>query len=86
MKDYIFMQESLVGSLDESVKEGQGAKVCMFIKSTISVSLAWICDISASAPGPADRTVPQEFPDGRGLQNKKCHHEAALTTKLPCSA
>lgn len=60
MEDYIFMQESLA----ESVKEGQGTKVSMFIRSTTSVSLAWSCDlhISASAPGLADRTVPQEFP------------------------
>lgn len=68
MEDYIFMQESLAGSLDESVKEEQGSMLCMFIRSTTCVSLAWRCDISASAP--ADRTVPQEFPDGRGLQNK----------------
>lgn len=64
------MQERLAGSLAESVKEGQGSKVCMFIRSTTSVSLAWRRDISASAPGPADRTVPQEFPNGRGLQNQ----------------
>lgn len=70
MEDYIFMQEYLAGSLDESVTEGQGSKVCMFIRSTTAVSSAWRCDISASAPGPADRIVPQEFPDGRGLQNK----------------
>lgn len=70
MEDYIFMQESLAGSLDESVKEEQGSMVRMFIRSTSSVSLAWRCDISASAPRPADRTVLQEFPDGRGLQNK----------------
>lgn len=86
MEDHIFMQASLAGSLDEPVKEGQGSKVCMFIKSTTSVSLAWRCDTSASAPGPADRTVPQECPDGRGLQKKKCHHELALTAKLPRSA
>lgn len=70
MEDYIFMQESLAGSLDESVKEGQGSKGCVFVRSTTSVPFAWRCDISASAPGPADTTVPQEFPDGRSFQKK----------------
>lgn len=86
MEDYIFMQESLAGSLDESVKEEQGSMVCVFIRSTSSVSLAWRCDISASAPGSADRTVPQEFPDGRGLQNKNATMNQPNYTKLPRSA